>query len=400
MSVPQKYLSKRGMLLMLALISCFPPVSTDLYLPALPGMMEGFGVTQAKLNLSLSLFFVFFAFAILIWGPLSDKYGRKPILVTGLLIYIFSSMMCAVSRDVNHLIFFRICQALGGGAATAVSTAVVKDCFSGFERARVLAIIMSIVILAPVVAPLLGAFLLKISSWRAIFWVLAGVGILALAASFLLQETLPQKYQGSTMASLGRLFVVLKNPGFSCLLGTFSIITIPLMGFLAASSYIYVNGFGLSEQQFSFYFSLNAACAMAGPLLYIRFSRKLEAAAIITACYASLLISGIFIIFFGTGSPAMFALFMCPATLSIMVMRPPSANLMLEQQDEDTGSASALINFSGMIMGSMGMFMVSFWSVDVMIPVLGSLQITIGLVGGLLWLVFRKRPFVRYEKRG
>ncbi len=399
MARSQKYLGDRGMLLMLALTSSFPPLSTDLYLPALPRMMADFGAAKAHLNLTLSLFFIFFAVSLLIWGPLSDKYGRKPVLITGLVIYVLSSVMCALAGSISLLIVFRICQAIGGGAATAVSTAVVKDHFTGEKRATALAMIMTMVIIAPVIAPLLGAFLLKIASWHAIFWTLAGIGTLVLAVSFLLQETLQERYAGSPLASFGRLAVVLKNPGFSVLLGIFSSVTMPLMAFLAASSYIYIQGFGLSEQVFSFYFSLNALCAMAGPMLFLRLSRWFRSEIIITGCFGILAVSGFFVFFMGKISPVLFALFMGPATMSILAMRPPSANLMLEQQDTDSGSASALINCSGMIMGSMGMFLVSR-DLPFLIPTLGVLQCTIGIVGGGLWMIVRKKKFIRQAPAG
>ena len=217
----KKKLSDRGMLFILAFISVFPPLSTDLYLPALPQMVKIFETSPARMNLTLSLFFVFFGAGILIWGPLSDKHGRKPILYWGLGIYVLSSLLCASADNYVQLILFRTFQAFGGGAATAVAPAIVKDLYTGEKRAHVLAVVMAMVITAPVVAPLLGAILLKIASWRAIFLTLAGVGLTALGVATRLEEPLADPYPGSALHSIGRLFVVLKNPGFSWLLCIF-----------------------------------------------------------------------------------------------------------------------------------------------------------------------------------
>lgn len=384
---------------MLALISSFPPLSTDLYLPALPGMIVFFGETPARVNLTLSLFFIFFAVGILLWGPLSEKYGRKPILSVGLVIYILASIFCALAGNITQLIIFRIFQAIGGGAATAVSTAIVKDTYSGKQRETVLAVVMTMVIIAPVVAPLMGGVLLKIASWRAVFWLLAGIGTIALAASLLFQESLERKYTGSILHSLGRLAVVLKNPGFSFLLIIFSLAAIPMMAYIAASSYIYIQGFGLGEQAFGCYFSLNALWAMAGPICYIRISKFFSPGGIISICFVLLAASGMATLFIGSLSPVLFALCMGPATLSILAMKPPSANLLLEQQEDDTGSASSLISCLGMMMGSLGMFMVSTPPTS-LISTLGGIQLGIGLAGGILWWLVRDKPFVKVPQGG
>ncbi|MBU1054007.1 MAG: multidrug effflux MFS transporter [Proteobacteria bacterium] len=391
----QKYLKGKGMLVMLAFISVFPPISTDLYLPALPQMMEVLKTSQVLVNLTLSLFFVFFAIGILFWGPLSEKYGRKPILIIGLVMYSGASILCALAQNINQLIFFRVLQAFGGGAATAVATAIVKDIYSGKKREDAIALVMAMVIVAPVIAPILGALLLEFTSWRAIFWTLSGVGGLAIVATGLLQETLEKQYNGSIVQSLGRLWVVIKNPGFSSLLLTFSLSPIAMLAFIAASSYIYIQGFGLNERSFSFYFSLNAIFAMFGPLLYIRISKLFKSQTIITSCFITLAMSGFMVSAWGHTSPLLFAITMIPATMSITAMRPPSANLMLEQQKYDSGSASSLINFFGMVMGSLGMMLISFNWKD-LISTLGIIQIIIGIAGGGLWLLFRNKPFIQF----
>ena len=381
------------MLVTLAFISAFPPLSTDLYLPALPQMAEIFATTPARINLTLSLFFVFFGAGILIWGPLSEKYGRKPILYWGLGIYIVSSLLCAMAGDYLHLVVYRVLQAFGGGAATAVATAVVKDVYSGEKRARVLAVIMAMVITSPVVAPILGSLLLKFASWRAMFVALAGFGLFAVVMALPLNESLVYRYKGSPLRSLGRLFVVLKNPGFSWLLCIFSSVTMPMMAFVAASSYIYIRGFGMSEQSFSFFFAANAVAALAGPILYIRISRYFHSNTIISTCFGVMTLSGVLVAVFGEFSAYVFAATMMPATMAMTSMRPPSANLLLEQQDRDTGSASSLINFFGMILGSVGMTLISL-STEHLVFYIGMMQVTTGGLGLLLWLLVKNRSFI------
>ncbi|MDD4137096.1 MAG: MFS transporter, partial [Methanoregula sp.] len=110
----QKYLGDRGLIVLIALLSAFVPLSTDLYLPALPGMGDYFGVSANETNLTLILFFLFFSLGLLFWGPLSDKYGRRPVLLVGLTLYIAASIGCALSWDIWHLVAFRVLQARRG----------------------------------------------------------------------------------------------------------------------------------------------------------------------------------------------------------------------------------------------------------------------------------------------
>ncbi len=390
----QHFFGKKSMIAMLAVLSAFPPLSTDLYLPALPHMMKILNASQSAVNMSLSLFLIFFALGILFWGPVSEKFGRKPVLLTGLILYIAGSTGCALSTNVTMLILSRILQAFGGGAAEAVATAMVKDMFTGHKRESVLALVMSMVVVAPVVAPILGAFILKYMSWRVIFWALTGFSCITFLLSIQLDETLEDRYEGHVLRSIGRLGVVLKNPGFSSLLGIFSMAPLPLMAFIAASAFIYINGFGMSEQQYGFYFGFNALGSLVGPLLFIRLSKWIHSRTIITASYFILAISGIVLEFFGTSSPNVFALTMFASTIGVSMMRPPSANMLLSQQDGDTGSAASLINFTALFMGSIGMFLISL-EADALISTLGIMQILVGVTCGIAWLVIKNRSFIR-----
>ena len=384
---------RKGALGFLALISAFPPLSTVLYLPALPQMVEALDTTQTSVNMTLSMFFLFYSVGLLFWGPLSEKFGRKPILLSGLTIYVVASLFCAFSQHVEQLIAGRIIQALGGSAATVVATAIVKDIYSGREREKVMATIMSMVIIAPMVAPVLGALLLKYTSWRTIFLMLAAIGAITLLGGMLFRETLSDKFTGSVIGSWYRLLVVLKNLGFSSLLLIFSLAPIALMAFLASASYIYIDGFGLTEGQFSLFFAFNATCAMVGPTIYMRMRRHIEPKLIVTVCFTLIAVCGVVVSVFGHISPWWFALSVGPVTMAVIAVRVPGTHLMLEQQDEDTGSASALINFFAMFMGSMGMQLVTLWPGS-LITNLGYIQIGVGMVCSILWLLCRNRPFI------
>ncbi|MGE5374032.1 MAG: multidrug effflux MFS transporter [Bacteroidota bacterium] len=380
----QKYLGARGLVILIALLSAFVPLSTDLYLPALPGMSASFGVSADRVNLTLTAFFIFYALGTLVWGPLSDRYGRKPVLLSGLGLYIAASAACAFMWDVNGLVLCRILQALGGSAAGVVATAVVKDVYSGRKRGSVLAIVQSMVLISPAVAPVLGALLLSVTSWRGVFWSLTGIGLLALLGSLLFQETLPQRTSGMLLPGPGRLGQVLRNRSFSSLLLLFSLGSVSSLAFIASSTYIYQDGFHLSGQMYSFYFALNALGLISGPMIYLWLARRLHAEQIIVGCYAAIAAGGLLVCLFGSRQPWLFALCILPASIAGSCLRPPSANMMLEQQKGDTGAVSSLMGCTGLLMGALGMQLISLpWGN--MILALGVMTLGTATISLLAW---------------
>jgi len=142
---------------------------------------------------------------------------------------------------------------------------LIKDVYDTKNRESILAMVQSMVLISPAVAPSLGALLLKFVFWRGIFWTLAGIGLLALAGSVALEKTINKRYAGTMRQAMVRLCIVLKNPGFSSLLVVFSLLSVASMAFIV-SSYIYINGFRLSEQVYGYYFALNAL-GMIGVLM-------------------------------------------------------------------------------------------------------------------------------------
>lgn len=394
----QKHLGDKGLLGLIAFLSAFIPLSTDLYLPALPHMAENFHVAASLVNLTLTLFFIFYAVATLFWGPLSDKYGRRPILLTGLILYISASAFCALSTNVYQLISFRVLQAVASGAVSTVASAVVKDVYVGRKREAALALVFSMVMIAPIVAPVFGAFVLSVTSWRGVFWVLSIAGILALAGAIALEETVKNRNSGSILQSVSRLGVVLKNFGFASLLITFSLRAIPLMAFISSSSFIYINQFGLSAKMFSYFFAGNAVVTVFGPLLYMKLSSRFKSTTIISVCYMVMCLSGLFVLTFGNLSPWWFAISLLPSTLAGGVINPPSANLMFDQQKEDTGSVSSLMSCAVFVLGSVGMVLISLsWTNRII--VLGALNLILGLLSLILWQFICKSSYVIQTSR-
>jgi DHA1 family bicyclomycin/chloramphenicol resistance-like MFS transporter len=385
---PQKRLGAKGLILFISLMGMFIPLSIDLYLPAMPTMTTYFKTTSTMVNMTLIAFYLFFAVGIIIFGPLSDNYGRRPVLILCLILYTVGSLACALSGSIYQLILFRIVQSLGAGGIMAISTALVKDCFFGELKSKVLAVVQAMGVIAPMVAPIVGAAILRVAEWRETFFILTLIGLLTLIVALMFEETLPEseRYNGSLTGSLIRLLVVGKNVGFSSFLLVAAILAAPYMAYVTVSSYIYQNYFALNAQTYSYYFAVNSALAILGPVIYIRSIGKLSARTFSWCCFGVALASGLCVLLVGNHSPLLFLISYLPFTLVEGAIRPFSTNILLDQQSEDIGSASSLINVVHTILGSIGMALGSLaWSN--MVHGLGIIMISASIIVIFIWII-------------
>ncbi len=377
-------LGQRGLIAFLAFLNSFIPLSIDLYLPAMPTMVDYFDTTPEMTNFTLSLFMLFFAVSMLLWGPFTDKFGRKPILYLGLTFYIVGSLVCIFSPNIYLLITGRVIQAVGSGAIQAVSMAIVKDNFRGLVMERVLVWIQTLVILCPMLAPVLGAFLLKFVSWRGLFVVLTLCGVLGFIFSLLLKETLTQATEGSAFRSLARIGVVLGNRGYLILLVIFSLMVMPVMSFLSTSSFIYMDLFKLSAQEYSYFFAFNGGFAMLAPILYIHVLRRLPRLLFLTICFVCVAVSGVLILAFGAVNPYAFALLYVPVTFFGSACRPAGTMLIMNQMDTDNGTVGSLWGCVALLFGSFSMMLCSLDWPNLTMAV-GTISLGAGTLCALLW---------------
>lgn len=380
----------KGTVPLLALLTAFPALSTDMILPAIPSLAEAWNQPLSVINLILVCFFVTYGFFLLFYGPISDRFGRRRPLLFGLAVYIIASFFCSLASSASMLIFSRMLQAAGAAASSSISLAMTRDIFSGPERERILAYTAVIMALAPMLAPVIGGWILADFSWPWIFIVQALLGGIGLLGVLRFPETLSSVSDtpfSRVMHGYGRLML---NPLYLVMVLIMSVSLFPLYSFVAGSSTIYVSEFGLNEQKYSYFFAFNALAIMVGSISCLRLRRLISSGHLMTIGFTGIFLGGICLLATGQHGPWSFALPMFLITFSIGLSRPPSNNLVLEQVDRDAGSASSLLIFTYFTLGAAGMWLISLEWVD-KIQVLGAIALGCGFLVLAAWSILQKR---------
>ena len=355
--------NKHRLLPLLALLSAFPPLSTDMYLAAMPLLQETWGQPERIINLTLVGFFVSYCLFLLIYGPLSDRFGRRPPLLAGIGLFVAASLLCATAQGVTSLILFRVLQAAGAASASALALAISKDVFTGRERERILAWIGVIMALAPMLAPVLGSFVMTWASWRWIFVIQGAVGAVGWVGVLRMEETLKQPTRTGVFQTAEIYIALLRNPRYLGLTLLMSVLVLPHFAFIGGSAHIYITDLGLSERTFGYFFAFNALACMGGSFTFTRLQRGVDSTKILTVTFLVIILGGAGLLVRWIPGPWGLALPMAVASFAFGLSRPPSNNLILEQVDRHAGAASSLLIFIFFLMGAFAMWLIALdWS--------------------------------------
>ncbi|WP_338911415.1 Bcr/CflA family multidrug efflux MFS transporter [Mycetohabitans rhizoxinica] len=275
----------RLILLLGALAAC-GPISIDMYLPSLPSLAAAFDISASAAQVTLTSFMFGFSIGMLLYGPLSDVYGRRPVLIGGIVLYGLASMACALAPSIGWLIAVRFLQALGAGAASVLARAIARDVHGPTDAARVLSMLAIVTSIGPLLAPLVGGQLLLLGGWRAVFGALALFGAAcAITAVRKVPETWPphKRHENALTASFAVYGRLLTDPvawghilcGGMAFAGMFAYIT--------ATPFVYIDYFHVSAQAYGLFFALNIVGIMAGNILNVRLVGALGALRMISA---------------------------------------------------------------------------------------------------------------------
>jgi len=251
--------------LILSALVAFAPMSIDMYLPALPALERYFSTDTASVQHTLASFFAGLAIGQLLYGPIADKYGRKPPLYFGLTLYVIASAACALAPGIGSLIVLRFLQAVSGCAGMVVARAMVRDLYDRQESARVFSILLMVMGIAPIVAPLAGGYLLTWFGWRSIFWVLALFGVACLVAvKWRLPETIPQDQPRIPLSkALGNYAALLADRRYLgyALSGGFG--QAGMFAYISGSPFVFIDLYGVPAHYYGWLFGLNATGIVA-----------------------------------------------------------------------------------------------------------------------------------------
>ncbi len=262
-----------GMAILLTGLVALGPLSTDLYLPALPTLVRVFETNVSAVQLTLSVYMFGFAAAQLVIGPLSDRFGRRPVLLIGLAVYVIAGVACMFAQTIEQLTIARFIQAMGGSTGPVLGRAIVRDVYSREKAAEIYSYIGMAMALAPAVAPILGGYLTFALGWQACFGILIGLGLGALlAVGALLGETNRHMNPGALDATMlvGNYATLLRDRRFIGYLGCAGFIFAAMFAFISGASFLFIDRLGLSEMAFGLCFTVFVAGFMAGSLFSAR----------------------------------------------------------------------------------------------------------------------------------
>jgi DHA1 family bicyclomycin/chloramphenicol resistance-like MFS transporter len=267
-----------GFVILLTALTALGPVSTDFYLPSLPSIATYFAVGEAEAQLTLSAFLIGFAVAMLIYGPLSDRLGRKPVLLAGLIIFTLATIGCALAASIDQLIVARMFQAIGAGAGPVISRAIVRDRFGAGGASRALSYLAAAMALAPAVGPIMGGYLQERWGWQSIFWAISIYGTIAIGCAIMrLPESHPSGRRTThgpiaMLRTYGMLLRQRRYVGF-VLCQTFSYSGI--FCFISGSSFVFINILGVRPDRFGWCFSVFVIGYLIGTIFSARLTHRI-----------------------------------------------------------------------------------------------------------------------------
>jgi len=372
----------------LGLMTAMAPLSTDMYLPALPTMQVDMGISASLAQMTLTMTMLGMALGQIFAGPVSDRYGRKGPLTIGMLVFTLTTVGCVLAENINVFLFFRFMAGFAGASGIVIARAIARDVCEGPELTKFFAMLMMVNGLAPILAPVIGGQILLFTSWRGVFVMLVLVGIFQLLAALMYQETLPvDKRIPGLKDSFAKFPQLLKDRYFlgHCLVQCF--VFGAFFSYLAGSSFIFQNIFHVSPQTYSLIFGGIGAGLLLSGTLPARLAGRVPDEKLL---HMSLLIplAGSVLLFLGFYFQAGMAVILPLLFVTIVplsVMGAASFSLALSRQGKNAGSASALIGFFSMILGGCMMPLVGIAGENTALP-----MCVIMIAGyGLGYMVYR-----------
>lgn len=340
------------LIVFLGMLSAFGPFVTDMYLPTLPSMTDVFHTTPSLVQLGLATSMLGLAVGQVFFGPLSDKYGRKVILMSAMILFAVSTVASIYSPSIEFFNFCRFLQGLGGSGGIVLSRSIATDCYSGRELAKTLAIIGAINGIAPVTAPVIGGLVSEAVGWQGIFWILFAIGAVILVMCLVFREShsVEKRYVGSVASLLRKFPEIFRLRYFVIYTILYAFTCGVLFSYISSASFIIQNHFGFSELQFAIIFGVNALGIGVGSGLSLKFRNMSNAAMFGTAGVASstLLQFVVYMLLPGFWPYEILTFLML---VSIGFILTSSTTMAMDEGRQMVGTASAIFGAAGFMTG-------------------------------------------------
>lgn len=379
------------------------PLTIDMYLPAFPSISSELGVSDSATQLTLTGMLGGLAVGQLVIGPLSDAFGRKRPLVTGLLSHALASVLAALAPSIAVLATVRVLQGFAGAAVSVVAMAIVRDLFSGYAVARLMSRLMLVIGLAPIIAPTIGGTILTWTSWRGIFGVLAATAVVLTGVAVLgVRETLPpeRRRPANLRATLGTYRRLVLDRSFLALVFIGGLMMSAMFAYVSGSSFVLQDGYGLDEVAFGLVFGLNAAgltiASQLNPLMIRRFGavNVLSVAMLVGMGAASVLVLGGLT---GAGGLVGVLVPLSVVVASVGLSLPNTPALALTRHGEAAGTAAAMLGAVQFGVGALVAPLVGLFGSTTAAP-MGLVMVAVTLLASVLMFgVVRRDPTVRLD---
>jgi MFS transporter, DHA1 family, multidrug resistance protein len=389
-------------ILILGLLTAIGPFSTDMYLPAFPSIAADMHTTIAQVSLSLSSYFIGISIGQLIYGPVLDRFGRKKPIYIGLLIFILSTLGCALAHQVQTLVTLRLFQAIGGCAGMVAGRAMVRDVFPVEENARIFSLLMLVIGVSPIVAPTVGGYVSTTIGWQYVFVILAGIALVVLAA---LHFFLPESRKADKGFSLHpkdilKTYIeVIKVPQFYTYALTGSLASAGLYAYISGSPFVFMEYFKVDAKHYGMIFAFIAIGLIGSSQLNSFMLRKFRSQQIIRIalfCQSLIgltLVTGSYYGWIGLGGTIILIfLFLSSQGFTF----PNSSALSLAPFERRAGSASALMGGIQMGIGALISAMVSWFSNGTALPMDGVMAFC--AVSAFTILIIGRRIILKKER--
>ncbi|MGW0942412.1 multidrug effflux MFS transporter [Streptomyces sp. NPDC002623] len=408
-AAPARDRRRAGLLVTLVLggLTATPPLSMDMYLPALPDVTRSLHAPAATVQLTLTACLAGMALGQMVVGPMSDRWGRRRPLLAGLAVYVVATALCALAPTIEMLVAFRLLQGLAGAGAIVIARAIVRDLYDGVAMARFFSTLMLISGVAPIVAPLIGAQILRATDWRGVFVLLTVVGLLLAGVVWTrLPETLPaaQRHKGGVgeaLRSMRKLLADLRFTGYM-LTGGFTFAA--LFAYISASPFVVQEIYGASPQTFGLLFGVNSIGLVVvgqinGKVLVgrVRLDKVLAVGLTVVVLAATALLLMTTGVFGEVGlAPVAVALFVLMSAMGVTM--PNAQTLALMRVRHSAGSASALLGTSSFLIGAIASPLVGIAGEHTAVP-MAVVQLTAVLVAMACFVVMC-RPWTNSGPEG